>query len=166
MRVDLSGPDRLGISMIFPVTWEENIAANMKKIPLLELFPGSMVSGLYKAYRTGLEAGKFYPYSGSDPGDLIVGYIADTTKQRADVVKDFLDAMILTVAQGKAPASILTGAAPTGIAEKTGQAIEETADKAGQALKSISVSFVPVAVFGVSIALIYVLSIIPRARRI
>lgn len=164
MRVDLSGPDRLGISMIFPVTWEENVAANMTKIPLLELFPGSMVSTLYKAYRTGLGAGRFFPYSGMDPGDLTVGYIADSTGQRADVVKDFLDAMIKTVAQGKAPASIITGIAPTGTAEKTGQVFSEVTDKAGSGIKS---ALVPLAILGVSVFGIYLLStgIIPGTKR-
>lgn len=153
--------------MILPVTWEENIAANMSKIPALELFPGVMVSDLYKAYRAGLEAGKYPAWNGSDPGDLTVGYIADTTGKRADIVRDFLDAMLKTVSQGKAPAGILTGEQETGIAEKAGGLVESIENKAGEVLKTVSGPLVPVAIISVSLVALYLLAggFVPRPRR-
>lgn len=138
MKVDLDN-GRLGIPMMFPVTWEENVAANMTQIPTLELFPGLMVKDLYKCYREGIIAGKIQPWNGSDPQDLTVGYISDTSGKYANVVRDFLDAMILTVNQGKAPASILTGQADTGMGEKIDTATSKVTKAATGPLITIGI---------------------------
>lgn len=142
----------MGIPMLFPVTWEENIAANMQKIPLTEFFPGLLVVKLYKAYRAGLDAGRFQPWNSKMPDDYTIGYVADRTAVRADIVRDFLDAMIKTVEAGKAPLSVVTGSAQTGIIEKAGEKVSEGAEAVSKAARF---PLAVVAITGVSLAVLY-----------
>jgi hypothetical protein len=135
----LPGPEPLGIPMLFPMTWEENTAANMTQIPFWELFPGLMVKDLYKAYRFGLDSGKIEP----DSSEKTISYLANITGKSALLISDFIAAMIKTVAQGKAPASILEGKALTGIEEKipaaTSAAASSVAKSATFGLSSIAI---------------------------
>jgi hypothetical protein len=149
----------IGIPMIAPITWEENIAANMTKIPAFEFFPGVLVSDLYKAYREGITTGKINSWDSTAPDDLVVGYISDTSRKRADIVRDFLDAMVKTVAAGKAPASVLTGGASTGIAEKTGAGITS-------AVSAVKFPLFSVAIIAGSVVLLYAMSqgFLPKLR--
>jgi hypothetical protein len=117
--------DLLGIPMILPYTWEENIAANMTLIPLWEFFPGTLVTGLYKAYRAGIDSGAIKSWN--TPTDQAVSYISGVTGKSQTIVRDFLDAMVKTVAQGKASRDVIAGKAPTGIQEKAGSVVSNTA---------------------------------------
>ena len=140
-------PDLLGIPMMFPITWEEKIAANMSKIPALELFPGLMVKDLYKAYRAGLAAGEYSPYNPDEPDDRIVAYIARATGKKPQVIDDFIKSMLRTVEAGQAPRDTVTGQAATGIAEKTGT-VAATAAKAAKWPLTMIASVAVVGVLG------------------
>lgn len=124
--------------MMFPLTWEENVAFKMEKIPLLELTPGVMVKDLYKAYRAGLDSGRFPPWSSSEPDDRIIPYISSVTGKGSAVVLDFLTALEKAIKAGKAPADAITGKARTGVGEKTGKAAVAAAQAAKWPLTMIA----------------------------
>jgi hypothetical protein len=146
---------QLGIPMLFPLTWEENVAAAMTKIPLFEIFPGLLVAGLYKSYREGVAAGKIAPWNPDMPDDYVIGYVSDSTGKRADVVRDFFDALVRTIAAGKAPADALLGKAPSGIGEKIA---EGSGEAAASYTKAVTGPLTALAVLGVSVAVIYALT--------
>ena len=162
MVVSLSGCDSrsMGIPMMFPLTWEENTAANMTKIPLFELFPGLMVSDLYKAYRSGLDSGAIQQYDPASPDLAIINYVASNTGKSPEVVADFFTALVKTINAGKAPANVLSAQAATGIGEKTQEVAASAAASAssvaaplGNTVKWIAIGVAGVAViYGLSVA--------------
>ena len=153
MLTKLNGSESMGIPMLFPLTWEENVAAAMTKIPIFEFFPGVLVSNLYKAYRQGLSLGVYGPVSGSIFSDQVVGYISDSTGKNAAIVADFLNALVLTVNGGLAPKSVLTGTAESGIIEKAGSSISTTIKPINNTLKYLSIGIIGIAsIYALSIA--------------
>lgn len=156
-----SGPE-IGIPMMFPVTWEENVAANMRAIPLFELFPGLLVKTIYKAYRYGVENRIIEPWRsvGYDVTVTTVRYLADVTSKKPVVILDLLNAMLVTVAQGKADPGIITATAITGIEEKIPAAT-------GAAAKAAAAPLTQIAIIAAAGLVLYAISIgmLPKPKR-
>jgi hypothetical protein len=152
-----NNPEYLGIPMLFPVTWEENVAANMTKIPLFELFPGLLVKTIYKAYRYGIENHLIEQWQapGTDTSDRTVIYLAGVTGKAATVILDCLNAMLITVSQGKASPDILTATAETGIEEKLPSAVSATGKAVTFPLSMVAViALAGLVVYGISLGVL------------
>lgn len=156
MVTKFSGNERaelMGFPMLFPITWQENVAANMKKVPAFEFFPGAMVNDLYKAYQSGVTQGKISPLVEGGANTEIVSYLAKNTGKSSVVVADFLLSLVTTVNAGKAPRDVLMGKPVTTVANAVSNVV------------NTSKSFLTLAVIGiVGVAAISLLGKLPSHK--
>jgi len=128
----------MGVPEVFSFTWEQEVAQNMTLTPWWELTPGNMVSDLYQAYQQGVKTGKISVWNPAAPDDYVIGYVADTTQWTANLVRDFFDALVMTIAAGKAPQDALLAKADSGILNEAGDTISSAAQSVTDAAGSVA----------------------------
>ena len=98
----------------------------------------------------------------------MVGYISDNAGKPADVVRNFLDALVKTIAAGQAPADALTGKAALGsdVVASVESVVASAEKTVSNVASDVSAPLTSLAVMGVCVLLLYGLIVfVPKPKQ-